>query len=511
MSSRHSLLIVLVLAGCRSSAPSLPVERLALLPFENLTGDRSFDWLGAGAQVVLNRQLLPSRHVAVSVYANDASAALGRATRVLHGVIEKSASGLRLSATIEDSATHRQTARYDLAAPASALLPALNQLAHLLANDASPLPLKELGALAAFANASALTLPDARVAGMTRAAELDPTFALPTMSLAEMHLAAGRREKAQAALDAASRRQTDPVEQAQVALLKANLSQNQPAQAQALVKLVAAAPSQASLQIFAASQFERLHRQPLAITAFEQAVRVDPDNAEAWNRLGYAHAYAGALPAARQALEAYQRLEPNEPNPLDSLGEAHYLRGDFLSAAPYFKASYAKSPQFEGGRATLKAAYALLLDGKFKEADQAWDQYAKDNATSPLLPVARAHYLFTGGQAKPAVDGLRDAAAKAVGPTAALYHAHRCGLLLPADRAAAHQAAQAAMAAPSNVAVLCAFLSQPSATPARMGRPCRSRLPRSCCCRCPPSGARVCPLFRSTFLRSVSAAGGLGP
>jgi Flp pilus assembly protein TadD len=216
-----------------------------------------------------------------------------------------------------------------------------------------------------------------------------------------------------------------------------------------------------------ASLLSRLHQFAPSIAAYERALRVDPENSDNWNRLGYTNAYLGRLPAARQAIERYRQLEPAEPNPLDSLGEVHYMGGQFKLAGDYFQAAFAKSPQFEGGRALLKSAYARLLDGQFDEADRAFTQYAKATEGSPATELARAHWLYTSGKPEAALAGLTEVAGKATGPLAALYQAHRCGLLLRTDRAAAQAAARVAIAsAPAPVALLCGFLSQPSATPA---------------------------------------------
>ena len=450
------------------------MERLALLPFANLTGDRSLDWLSRGAQVVLNRQLATSRTVSVAQYGDVSGAVLGRATRVLHGVIERRGSGYRIEAFVEDSTTHRQVGdRIELKMPAEQVLSGLDRLAHMLAADAASPPVTRPAALAAFVEAQSLPQPEAKKAALTHAAQLDPQFGLPMMALAELGIGTGNPDDAKAALEAALTRQLDPIERQQVALLAANLrdanvvNPDRTAQLQALQKLAQAAPSQPGLQLFAASSFERLRQAAPAVTALERGVRVDPENAELWNRLGYARAYLGRLPEARQALETYQRLEPKEPNPFDSLGEVHFLRGDFKAAAEYFQTAFARAPQFEGGRAMLKAAYARLLDGQFEPAEQAFATYAKGAGASPLTEVARVQWLQSSGQSDGALSVLDEAARQATGPLAALYQTHRCALLLPNDRAAAQAAAKAAMAAGASApAALCYFLSQPTASPA---------------------------------------------
>lgn len=458
--------LILLLAGCRSWAPTRSLERVAILPFENLTGDRSLDWLGRGVQVVLNRQLSISRTVAGSSFPDLADATLGHATRYLHGTIEKRGGALRLEAYLEDAATHRQVGeRMILTAPLPQLLPGLDRMAHSLAADVAPPPVTRPEALEAYVAAVQAPQPDVKAALLAKSAELDPKFVLPLISLSELNLTSGKRDEAQATLRAAAARSPNALEREQIAALTANLTPDTGAQAAALQKMSEAGPLQANLQLFVANALQRLRQFLPAIAAYERALRVDPDNADAWNRLGYLNAYAGRLPQAKQALETYQRLAPNTVNPLDSLGEVHYVRQDFKAATDYFQAAFAKSPQFEGGRAGLKAAYARLLAGQFKEADQAFEQYAKLLNGQPAAVVAKAHYLYASGSPQEAFTLLAESAAKAPAQAASVFHAHRCGLLLKSDRAGAQAAARAALAAaPNPVAALCQFLSLPSAS-----------------------------------------------
>jgi len=460
--------LILILAGCRSAAPPRGIERLALLPFANLTGDHAYDWLGRGVQIVLNRQLATSRTISGNNYADIAGATQGRATRILHGTLEQSQGSLRLEAYVEDAVTHRQVGeRITLKARSEQFLVALDRLAHNLAADASPAPATQLAALAAYVEAQNAPQLEAKTSALARAAQLDPQFALPLLSLAELNLNAGRRDEAQAAITAAATRQLDPMERGQLALLSANLSQDRGTQAQALQQVAAAAPSQPNVQLFTAGLLYRLRQMAPAVAAIERAAKVDPENGEIWNRLGYAQAYLGRLPAAREALETYQKLEPAEPNPLDSLGEVHYLAGKFKAAADYFQTAYARAPQFEGGRAILKAAYSRLLDGQFEPANQSLAQYLKTAGATPAAEIARAHFLYSSGQPAPALKLLEENAAKSTGPLAALYQTHRCGLSLRTDRAQAQAAARAAISGGASApAILCFFISQPSTTPA---------------------------------------------
>ncbi|MBY0502289.1 MAG: tetratricopeptide repeat protein [Bryobacteraceae bacterium] len=463
-------LTVLTIAGCRREAPRA-FERVALLPMENLTGDHAYDWLARGGQTQLSRQLASSRSVAPVNYATSSSAAVG-ATRILHTTLEKRDRALRIEAILEDAVTHQQVGdRVALLVPPEQVLGGINELARWLAKDAAqPVPPKP-AAMAAFVAAQSVTgqsAPgDARLAGLTQAASLDGTFAPPLMALAELHLSAGRKEEARAAIEAAATRALTPVEREQVALLRASANEDRPRQAEALAKLSAAAPLQADLQLFTATRLQALRQLGPAVESYERALRVEPNNRDLWNLLGYANGYLGRLPAARQAFARYQALSPAEPNVLDSQGEVNYMNGQFKEAGDFFAATFARAPQFEGGRAMMKAAYARLLAHQDDEADHAAAAYAKAAGPTPAAEVARIHWLFSRGKPSEAVDYVDQLVANAKGPLLGLYQSHRCGLLLSRNRAAAHASARAAVAAsPSSPAIVCLFLSQPSASPA---------------------------------------------
>ena len=53
---RLSAAALILLSGC-AKAPEMAVARVAVLPFENLTGDAKYDWIGAASQLVIPSQL----------------------------------------------------------------------------------------------------------------------------------------------------------------------------------------------------------------------------------------------------------------------------------------------------------------------------------------------------------------------------------------------------------------------------------------------------------------------
>ncbi len=108
---------------------------------------------------------------------------------------------------------------------------------------------------------------------------------------------------------------------------------------------------------------------------YEAAIRLDPDQADLWNQLGYAYAFAQDPPNARRALERYAKLLGSaNANALDSLGEVNFFAGDFSSAEKYFLEAQEKNPR-GGAKNCVKAAQARVMAGDLAGADVLFQKY----------------------------------------------------------------------------------------------------------------------------------------
>jgi tetratricopeptide (TPR) repeat protein len=113
-----------------------------------------------------------------------------------------------------------------------------------------------------------------------------------------------------------------------------------------------------------------------AIRNLEAAGELVPEEAQTWNELGYARAYAGNLDGAKQALQQYQQLLPQRSaNALDSLGEVSFSLGDFSGAAKDFLDADQKNRSEFGGGDLVKAAQARLMAGDLGGADALFRKY----------------------------------------------------------------------------------------------------------------------------------------
>lgn len=177
----------------------------------------------------------------------------------------------------------------------------------------------------------------------------------------------------------------------------------------------------------------RLGRIEEARDAWEHAVTLKPDYAEAFVHLGRAHAAEGNFGHALKAFASALDAQPDSPR-------AHYYHGLTLSklgrwnaAIPHFEESLRREPTMAA--AAIALGHAQAATGDWPEALQTWrDLTALD---LPNNHMARVHFLsgqllWQLGQAKPALEEFRHAAARQ--PDFVQAHFHAGAVLLALHR-----------------------------------------------------------------------------
>ena len=384
-----------------SRPPERSFDRIAILPFENLTGDSSFDWVSAAAQVIVGSEItglpkvLPIRAQTVS------DAYLSRANRFLHGYMTSRGGTLHFEVEVEDAARHRMA---QMAAVDGGVLSAMDSVAKRLDPGARPFSTSNTGALEAWGRGD-----------YERAVTLDPDFGAAWLGWLETLASKGERSEA---ISVAGRALSRPslrsdVDRARIELLSASWRQDLEGRRNALRTLARLLPAD-STQTQALAEIELSARNfSAAAELFKGLLRADPSNAAAMNSLGYAEVYAGNLDAARKVLEDYSRQPDQKTNALDSLGEAHFMNGQFKDAEKYFLQASESNPSFGGGTDLMKAAYARWLGGDLHGADALMLRHLKFRADlhDPLLAWREATWLYTTGRKDQAIAKLESAPA----------------------------------------------------------------------------------------------------
>ncbi len=484
-------LAVLTLAGCNRKAAAPQFERLAILRFENLTGDPSSDWIGRALPDLISLELAGApglyalsssrihsmeraagaRRVSVPGISAERDLALAAgANRLAYGEYSMRGGKLEIHVSIEDPRTGKVEPAYSASGPAGDLGGIATVLARNFWPGASGYP----GAAAVWrAYVAALETNDAPEAEreLANALAADPNFAPAYRLLADVRVRAQDRAGAAAAIDKALAASLPPIEKARAQRTAAELRGDRAGLRASVAALAGLMPSDPDLWRESGEFAMTVHAYPEAIHAFQKGLDIEPDNIVALNQLGYAFAWAGDVAGAEGALRRYQALRPNEPNPLDSLGDAYLINGRLREAEAQYLQAAQKQPHFLSDGDLLKVAMARLMTGDVAGADALARKYVEARIADkdPAAPYRAAEWAWTSGRRKDACRQLESFAASVENTplrelAARAYAELATWKRLLGDRAGATVAAGKAVAlagpASSGIAAVARFLTE---------------------------------------------------
>ena len=402
------------LAGC-ARRPAGASDRLAVVSFENLSSNLDLDWMRRAVPAVVVSDLAGASNMDAQMVDSINTAYSIPASRALEAYAVERNGRLEIHAALQDLNSHRTVQSFEVDGPsAGGPLPLANQLAQELSPSARRLQITP-AALRSFGEALNATDRAEALRGFESAVKDSPAFSIAYLDWAKTLVQAGDREGALKALEAGERGTADAIDRAQLAYTAASIRGDANARKNALESLTRLLPANPKVfqELAALDVSERRFQE--AVANYEAAVRLDPDEPETWNQMGYAQAYQQNLAAARAALQHYQELLPQEnANSLDSLGEVSFFLGDFTGAAKYFLDADQKNRGQFGGAELLKAAQARLMAGDLPAADALFQKY------SALLSGSRAAYLraqweFLTGRRSEAMAGMEKTIAALAG------------------------------------------------------------------------------------------------
>ena len=391
--------MALIGAAC-SRAPRRGLERLAILPFSNLTGDTALDWVANAGPAILSQELAGGAHVLPLRVTSVGIAALENATQLLHCTFSQRGGSLQIHYALEETGRHRMIATGSIDGTA---LFAVSALARALdADGARPFSTPNPDAAAAWGNGD-----------FERAVALDPDFGTAWASWIAEAAQAGKpdlaAELASRALARASLR--SPLDKAQIQLNYAMLRKDEGARRAALTELARLAPHDAGPLLGLAAIEQQARKYSAAEELYHRALAIEPGNAAALNALGYAQGEGGDLEAARKTFETYGQNSSQATNALDSLGEVYFMNGHFAEAEKYFAQVSARDPSFLKGAPLMKAAYARWLGGDLAAADALMQKYLEflGKQKDPLLIWREAVWRYATGRSEQALAILAQA------------------------------------------------------------------------------------------------------
>ena len=133
-----AIVLVLLPAGCtRQLAPA--VERVAVLPFENLGSDAALNWVSHAAAAAVVYDLAGAKNTYAQIVDSLAVAEPMQASRALEGYFFERNGRLEVRASVEDLSTSKTLENLSFSGPAaSGFVPLMNQLALALSAEARP-------------------------------------------------------------------------------------------------------------------------------------------------------------------------------------------------------------------------------------------------------------------------------------------------------------------------------------------------------------------------------------
>jgi Flp pilus assembly protein TadD len=138
-----------------------------------------------------------------------------------------------------------------------------------------------------------------------------------------------------------------------------------------------------------------------AVAYLDNAIRLDPENAEFYNLRGIAWSKMDEPEKARADWQRVAELEPQDPNPHLNCGVDHLRRNELNEAVRAFETALALDPENATAHTNLGAALEKLGD-----LDRAIEEHGRAIAIRPDYALAfsnRAHALLLRGECEEAV------------------------------------------------------------------------------------------------------------
>ncbi|HEY2797193.1 MAG TPA: tetratricopeptide repeat protein [Thermoanaerobaculia bacterium] len=201
---------------------------------------------------------------------------------------------------------------------------------------------------------------EARV-GYAKALELDPNFAMAMLGMAQL---SPERDQRIALIRRAARERDHLTERERyiVDMAKAD-ADGKPEVSHELARQLHARYPGDSIGAGALARDAMGKGKPdEAVKYYQDLLAVDPNNAEAYNQIGYQYGYRGEIDKAIENLKKYQFISPDNANPFDSLGENEAYSGRYNEAIENLSRALAIKPDFQPAYMHLGVAYEGMGD-----------------------------------------------------------------------------------------------------------------------------------------------------
>jgi len=250
-------------------------------------------------------------------------------------------------------------------------------------------------------------------AGFARALELDPEFAMAMLGLARF----SDRGQAESLLRRAGRARSElnEREKLHLDLQWAGFKEDREGALKVAREIRKRYPDDFRATMHLARSELARGNSDSAIEIFSELLAVDPNNAEAYNQIGYYYAYRGDYEKAIANLKKYQFISPDQANPHDSLGEVLAYAGHYDEAIVNLEKALKIKPDFFPAYDHLgvayegKGEYAKAIESYSKAAELSVERDAKIGFLGKVFRVACiSEDLAAAGAVSARIQGLPD-------------------------------------------------------------------------------------------------------
>ena len=223
-----------------------------------------------------------------------------------------------------------------------------------------------------------------------RAVELDPSFALALLQLANTQPSARLFNETIAQAKAASA----GASKGEQMLIDAGVAGGQgdnATQLRILKELTAAYPKDERAHVAYGNALFGTQDWADAIATYDRATKLNASYSPIYNQLGYANRFLGRMDAAEKAFRKYIELIPDDPNPYDSYAELLLKLGRYQESITNYKKALGVDPHFVASYVGMATDFDLLRkpDDALAQAD-ALMAVAKDDGQRRTAIFTRA-------------------------------------------------------------------------------------------------------------------------
>jgi tetratricopeptide (TPR) repeat protein len=421
-------------------------QSVAVITFENQTGDKAYDYLQEAIPNLLITSLEQSQAIRIASWERlrDLLKRLGKGDQniinsdlgfelcrmdgiqaIVLGSFVKAGNAFATDVKVLDVATKRILATVGARGDGvdSILKKQIDELSREIvggfgrAQKTAPAPITEVTTASFDAYNAFLRgrdefekfyYADAR-RSLEKAVELDPGFAMAHSYLWKVYTLLGNADAARGSLEKLKTMggRVKGKEGLYIQALLANWAERNPDKyLQILKKIITLYPEEKRCRAELASFYLNGKKYDEAVAELKQAITLDPQYGFAINLLAYTYGYQNKFDEAIRQFELYASISPGDANPHDSMGDLYFRMGKFEAAIEKYKEALRIRPDFGSA---CRISYTYALTENYPQAMKWIDDYIASAYSKGMESVGHQlkaiyHYLF--GNVRLALDDL---------------------------------------------------------------------------------------------------------